>query len=134
MSGDGVRWNTHDSGCNCVQMVNITSWSRNIVGGSRVPSISATTATEVFNATPITLRACLRRSSKAPIIRAVYFFIGSLRRLRRWSERSIESWLRNISFVPSGQNSYQECFGISELICWRVEFIMIAIRTLIINM
>jgi hypothetical protein len=48
-------------------------------------------------------------------------FIGSLRRLRCWLEWSINSWLWNISFVPSGQNSYQECFSISELICWYVE-------------
>ena len=133
MSEDGVRWSTQDSECNCIHMVNITSWSHNIVGSSRVLSISATTTTEIFNATPVTLHACLRRTSKALIIRTVDFFIRSLRRLRCWLERSIESWLWNISFVPSGQNSDQECFSISELVCWSVEFVMIAIRTLIIN-
>src|ERR1700722_11640892 len=51
MSEDGVRRSTHDSECNCIHMVNITSWSHNIVGGSQVCSISATTTTQIFNAT-----------------------------------------------------------------------------------
>jgi hypothetical protein len=126
MCRDSLGQNTHNRWGNGVHVVNFTFLVHCIGSTCRDSSTPTAITTEVANAIPVTLGACLVGFSKALSIGAVNLFVQMFYRLRCWTKWCLECGARNIESVLASLDPRKECFCISKFICWRVELCMVA--------